>query len=138
MGIRTEEWKRAKPMLELTFTTLTLGVLSALALILGAVGLYGTLSYVVAQRTKEIGVVAAFVTTRFLGRLRYDVKPVDPLVFAATSAIMLGIGVLASYVPARRASGVDPMEALRGASKRLRWKPHWSAGSLDSGTNIRE
>lgn len=140
----TMEFLAQRSMLQLSFTTLTLGVLSVLALILGAVGLYGVLAYVVAQRTREIGVrmalgatagavrrqvvsqgtrvvligaaigvVAAALTTRLLSNLLYDVKPVDPLAFGTTSAIMLAIGMLASYVPARRASSVDPMNALR-------------------------
>jgi predicted permease len=140
----TMEFLARRSMLQLSFTTLTLGVVSALALILGAVGLYGVLSYVVAQRTREIGVrmalgataavvrrqvvsqgakvvlvgvvigvVAAFGSTRLLGTLLFGVKAVDPLVFAAMSVMMIGMGVLASYMPARRASAVDPIEALR-------------------------
>jgi ABC-type antimicrobial peptide transport system permease subunit len=60
-----------------------------------------------------IGIVAALASTRLLGTLLYQVKAVDPLVFAAMSLVMVGIGVLASYMPARRASSVDPIEALR-------------------------
>jgi ABC-type antimicrobial peptide transport system permease subunit len=123
---------------------LTLGVVSALALILGAVGLYGVLAYVVAERTREIGVrmalgatagavrrmvvsqgakvvlvgtavgvAAALASTRLLDALLYDVNAVDPVVFVAMSMTMIGIGMLASYVPARRASNVDPIESLR-------------------------
>jgi ABC-type antimicrobial peptide transport system permease subunit len=140
----TMEFLARRSMIQLSFTMLTLGVVSALALVLGAVGLYGVLSYVVAQRTREIGVRmalgataaavrrqvvsqgttvvvigivigvgAALVTTRFLGALLYDVEAVDPIVFAAMSVIMISMGVLASYMPARRASSVDPIEALR-------------------------
>jgi ABC-type antimicrobial peptide transport system permease subunit len=131
-------------MIQLSFTMLTLGVVSALALILGAVGLYGVLSYVVAQRTREIGVrmalgataavvrrqvvsqgarvvmagvivgvLAALASTRLLGTLLFDVQAVDAKIFAAMAFTMLGMGVLASYMPARRASNVDPIEALR-------------------------
>jgi ABC-type antimicrobial peptide transport system permease subunit len=133
-----------RSMIQLSFTMLTLGVVSGLALLLGAVGLYGVLSYVVAERRREIGVrmalgaqaravrrmvvaqgvrvvligvgigvVVALASTRLLGALLYDVRAVDPLVFAAMSLMMLGIGALASWVPARRASGVDPIESLR-------------------------
>ena len=140
----TMEFLARRSMIQLSFTMLTLGVVSVLALILGAVGLYGVLSYVVAQRTREIGVrmalgatagavrrevvsqgtkvvlvgvtigiVAALASTRFLGTLLYGVKAVDPLVFAAMSVMMLAMGLLASYMPARRASSVDPIEALR-------------------------
>jgi len=140
----TGEFLARRSMIQLSFTMLTLGVVSALALILGAVGLYGVLSYVVAQRTREIGVrmalgataaavrrqvvsqgarvvmagvsigiVAALVSTRLLGTLLYDVKAVDAKIFVAMALTMLGMGVLASYMPARRASNVDPIEALR-------------------------
>ena len=132
-------------MTQLSFTLLTLGIASTLALIIGAVGLYGVLSYVVAQRTREIGVrmalgaeagrvrrmvvaqgarvvgagvaigiLVAIAFTRALGSLLYGVKAVDATTFVAMSASMLAIGLLASYVPARRASLVDPIESLRG------------------------
>ena len=132
-------------MMQLSFTLLTLGIASALALILGAVGLYGVLSYVVAQRTREIGVrmalgaeagrvrrmvvvqgarvvavgvligvAVALAFTRTLGSLLFGVKAVDALTFVGMSASMVAIGLLASYVPARRASKVDPIESLRG------------------------
>jgi len=140
----TMESLARRSMIQLSFTTLTFGVVSALALLLGLVGLYGVLSYVIAQRTREIGVRmalgataaavrkqvvgqgvrvvsvgviigigAALGSTRLLGTLLYDVKAVDPFVFAAMSLTMIGMGILASYLPARRASNVDPVEALR-------------------------
>jgi predicted permease len=133
-----------RSMLQLSFTMLTLGVVAGLALLLGAIGLYGVLSYVVAGRTREIGlrmalgatasgvrrmvvsqgvrvvlvgvglgVAVAFASTRLLGSLLYGVKPADPIVFAAMSVMMVAIGVLASYIPARRASSVNPIESLR-------------------------
>lgn len=140
----TMEFLAERSMVQLSFTMLTLGVVSALALVLGALGLYGVLSYVVAERTREIGVRmalgattgvvqrqvvsdgarvvlvgivlgvgAALASTRFLSTLLYDVRAVDPAVFAAMSLMMLGVGVLASYMPARRASNVNPIESLR-------------------------
>ena len=77
----------ARSVMDLSFTMLTLGVVSALALILGAVGLYGVLSYVVAA--------------------------VDAPTFTVMACGMAAIGALASYLPARRASRTDPIVALR-------------------------
>ncbi|HZX65243.1 MAG TPA: FtsX-like permease family protein [Myxococcales bacterium] len=59
-----------------------------------------------------IGVAIAFVSTRFLGALLYEVKAVDPLVFVLMSSVMIAVGILASYMPARRASSVDPIVSL--------------------------
>jgi len=140
----TMEVLARRSMLELSFTMLTLGVVAGLALLLGAIGLYGVLSYVVAHRTREIGVrmalgatatavrrmvvsqgarvvvvgvvvgiAAAVGATRLLGTLLYGVEPVDPLIFAAMSAMMIAVGALASYIPAWRASNVNPIESLR-------------------------
>ena len=128
-----------------SFTMLTLGIAATLALILGAVGLYGVLSYVVAQRTREIGVRMALgaeagrvrrmvvaqgtrvvaigvaigigvavASTRALDSLLFGVDALDAVTFVGMSAAMLAIGLVASYVPARRASRVDPIESLRG------------------------
>jgi len=60
-----------------------------------------------------VGVVAAVASTRLLKALLYDVNALDPVVFVAMSIMMIGIGLLASYVPARRASNVNAMESLR-------------------------
>ena len=132
-------------IVDVSFTMLTLAVAAALALILGAVGLYGVLSYVVAERTREIGVrmalgarsgqvmrmvvgqgtrvvgigvvigiVVAYASTRALGGLLFGVAAVDTASFIAMSLFMIAIGLVASYLPARRASSVDPMVSLRG------------------------
>jgi putative ABC transport system permease protein len=131
-------------MVDLSFTMFLLGIVSALALILGAVGLYGVMSYVVAERTREIGVrmalgaessqvrrmvvmqaarvlglgvligiAVALASTHALGSLLFGVAPLDALTFVGMSAWMITIGLLASYMPARRASNVNPMESLR-------------------------
>jgi ABC-type antimicrobial peptide transport system permease subunit len=60
-----------------------------------------------------LGVAAALASTRLLGTLLYEVSAVDPVVFVAMAIMMIGIGMLASYLPARRASRVDPIESLR-------------------------
>ena len=140
----TMERLASDSMVQLSFTMLTLGILSALALILGAVGLYGVLSYVVAERTREIGlrmalgargeqvrrmvvaqgvrvvtagvvvgVLVALWTTDILGNLLFGVAPLDWVTFLAMSGSMLVVGLLAAYLPARRASNVDPIESLR-------------------------
>ncbi|HEX7777715.1 MAG TPA: FtsX-like permease family protein, partial [Vicinamibacterales bacterium] len=140
----TMEFLAERSMVQLSFTMLTLGVVSVLAMILGAVGLYAVLSYAVAGRTREIGVrmalgatgaavrrmvvsqgakvvlvgvvvgvAAALLSTRLLDRLLYGVDAVSPAVFVAISIMMISIGMLASYVPARRASRVNAIESLR-------------------------
>jgi predicted permease len=140
----TMDFLAQRSMVQLSFTMLTLGVISALAMILGAVGLYGVLAYVVAERTREIGVrmalgatasavrrmvvsqgakvvvvgtvvgvAAALASTRLLDSLLYEVDALDPFVFVLMPIMMIGIGMLASYVPARRASNVDAIESLR-------------------------
>jgi predicted permease len=135
----------ADSMVQVTFTLLTLGITALLALILGAVGLYGVLSYIVADRTREIGVrmalgahprsvrrmvvlegarvvgagvvigvLAALAFTQVLGGLLFGVQPVDAATFTLMSIAMVGVGLIASYLPARRASRLDPMVSLRG------------------------
>ena len=129
----------------LSFTTLMLLIASGIALVLGAVGLYGVLSNVVSQRTREIavrmalgaettavrrmvvlqggrvallgvviGVLVALGVTSVLQSLLFGVNKFDAVTFAATSLTMLVVAMFASYIPALRASSVDPMQALRG------------------------
>jgi len=134
----------ARSMIQLSFALLTLGIVSALALFLGAVGLYGVLSCTVAERTREIGVrmalgataaavrrmvvaqgarvvaigvvvglLAALAATRPLAAHLFGVTVLDGPTFAAMAVLMLVIGAVAAYVPARRASRVDPCQSLR-------------------------
>jgi predicted permease len=142
--IYTMDGLARRTMGALSFTMLSLGLVSAMALILGALGLYGVLSYVVAERTREIGVrmalgaqasgvrwmvvgqglkvvgagiaiglVVAYLATNALGSLLFGVEALDVTTFAATSAAMFLVGTLSSYLPAKRASSVDPIQSLR-------------------------
>jgi len=127
-----------------SFTMTMLGAASGIALLLGLVGIYGVISYVVSQRTREIGVrmalgasagtvrrmvvrqglvlsatgvagglVGAFALSRVLGSLLFGVSPTDAPTYVSVSALLVGIAALASWLPARRAAGVDPSRALR-------------------------
>ena len=126
------------------FNALLLGAFGGIALLLTAAGIFGVLSYLVTQRTREIGlrmalgaqrpavvrvivgqgvrlallglcigVVAAVVVTRWMSSVLFEVKPTDPLTFAAVAMVLGTVAFLASYLPARRAMRVDPMVALR-------------------------
>ena len=124
--------------------TVLLGLFGAMGLVLGALGIYGVLAYLVTQRTREIGVrlalgaqpgdvrrmvvgsglrlaaigvgiglVGALVLTRLMQGVLYGVTPSDPLTFGVVAVGLLVVAALASWLPARRATRVDPLEALR-------------------------
>jgi len=133
-----------KSTLDQSFNATLLVAFATLSLILAAVGLFGVMSYVAAQRTNEIGVrialgakrehvmrrmlldgmwpavvglivglVASLEASRLMSDLLYEIKPLDPKVFAAVAATLLTAAVFACIVPAWRASRLDPMQALR-------------------------
>lgn len=134
----------ADSMARTSFTLVMLGIAAGVALLLGMVGVYGVLSYLVAQRTREMGVRLALGArpadvrrmvvrqgavlgvagvaiglgvavglTHLMSALLFGVRPVDPLSYGAVAAALMGVVLLASYIPARRAAGVDPTEVLR-------------------------
>jgi ABC-type antimicrobial peptide transport system permease subunit len=121
-----------------------LGLFGGLALLLSTVGIYGVMSFSVAQRAREIGVrmalgarsrevvtlilyqgmtivgiglaaglLAAFAVSRVAANLLFGISPTDPLVFAVTALLLTAVALLATLVPARRATTVDPILVLR-------------------------
>jgi putative ABC transport system permease protein len=120
------------------FSLLLIGVFASVAALLAGVGLYGVLSTVVRQRTPElgaapgsifslvvgqglrlsavgigVGLVAAFELTRAMTSMLVGVKATDPATFASMAVLFFAIAAIASWLPARRAAGLDPTAALR-------------------------
>jgi putative ABC transport system permease protein len=142
--ILTMDQVMGRNTMDASFDATLLLVFAALSLILAAVGLFGVLSYIVAQRTSEIGIrialgarreqvlrnvllnglrpaliglvlglAASIGAARLIQSMLYATQPLDPAVFAAVSAMLLLVAALACFVPAWRASRLDPMQALR-------------------------
>jgi predicted permease len=143
-SVRTMEKVVERSMARTSFTMLLLGIGAVVALLLGAVGIYGVISYIVSQRTQEIGVRMALgaqrgdvsgmvmkeglllavlgigaglafslLATRLMKALLYEVSATDPATFAAVPLLLALVALLASYLPARRAAGIEPLEAMR-------------------------
>jgi ABC-type antimicrobial peptide transport system permease subunit len=131
-------------MARTSFTLVMLVIAGGMGLVLGIVGIYGVIAYVVSQRIHEIGIrtalgaqpagllgmfvryglwlagigaavglVAAAGLTRLMSSLLFGVTALDPLTYTAVSALLIVAGGLASYLPARRALAVDPIQTLR-------------------------
>ncbi|MGH9162798.1 MAG: ADOP family duplicated permease [Vicinamibacteraceae bacterium] len=142
--VRTMETVVADSVARPRLQAVLLGAFGTLALVMACVGLYGLMSYSVAQRAREMGVrlalgaapssirrlvvgeglrltaagllvgfVAALLLTRYLATLLYGVTPSDPAVFIAVGALLLTVAMTACYLPARRATRIDPAHVLR-------------------------
>jgi putative ABC transport system permease protein len=142
--VNTLETLYERSMARTSFTLVMLAIAGGMALLLGIVGIYGVIAYVVSQRTREIGIrialgaqravlLQAFVRqgvllaaagialglaaaaglTHLMSSLLFGVDALDPLTYAVVSTLLLVVSVLASYLPARRATAIDPVRALR-------------------------
>jgi putative ABC transport system permease protein len=142
--IRTVEFLVDRSTADRRFLMALMGIFAGLALVLTIIGLYGVISYLVNQRTQEIGIrmalgaqvgdimrmvlkqgmvlvlagvalglAAAWMLTRLMSTLLFHVSATDPLTFVSIALLLIAVALLACYIPARRATKVDPLVALR-------------------------
>ena len=142
--VQTVEEIRALSMAQTSFALVMLSIAASVALLIGVVGIYGVIAYVVAQRTREIGIRmalgaqiadvqnvflrqglwltatgiligigVAMAVTRVMSTFLFGVGPTDPVTYAAVSGTLAVAALVGTYLPARRATRVDPLVALR-------------------------
>ena len=143
-NVRTVEAYLDQQVRYVRLYVLLLGIFGAIAAVLAAVGIYGVMSYSVAQRTHEIGIrmalgarqrdvlklvvrqgmlltlvgvalglIGAFALTRVMASLLFGVTAKDPFTFAVVAALLIAVAFIACFIPACRATKVDPLVALR-------------------------
>jgi len=143
-GVASMEEVLANGASQPRFLTTLLGCLSAIALLLAVVGIYGSIAYSVSERTQEMGirmalgaersdilrlvlrqgltlaltgiaagVAASLALSHIMTTLLYHVSSTDPSIFAGAALLFTLVAMLASYLPARRATRLDPVVALR-------------------------
>jgi len=143
-SVETMQEIYAASMARTSFTLVMLAIAGSMALLLGILGIYGVISYGVAQRTREIGIRLALgaqkgelkwmfvrsalvltgvgvaigagtaaALTQLLKSLLFNVSPMDPFTYITVPVVLGLAAALASYLPARRAAAVNPVEALR-------------------------
>ncbi len=143
-NIRTMDELLARTVSQPHFNLILLAIFAGIALLLAAIGIYGVMSYLVAERTHEIGIrmalgaqtrdvlklvvsqgvslaltgvaiglITAFGLTRLIKSLLFEVSTTDPLTFAVIALLLIVMALLACWIPARRATKVDPLLSLR-------------------------
>jgi predicted permease len=143
-GARTLDGVLSASLSQRRFSMEIVGLFALTALLLAEMGIYGVISYLVSERTHEIGIrlalgaqsrsilrmvlsqglrlaiagaafglVGALVVAHLMAGVLYGVRPTDPVTFAAVALLLIGVALLACYIPARRAIRVDPLVALR-------------------------
>jgi ABC-type antimicrobial peptide transport system permease subunit len=143
-GVRPMSDVIASQLTAKRFAMTLLGIFAALATMLACVGIYGVISYIAGERTREIGIrmamgaergdvlrmvltdagmmalvgvgiglVASFLLTRLMSGMLFGVSTHDPLTFLGVAVLLTSVALAACLVPARRATRVDPMVALR-------------------------
>ncbi|MFA5908907.1 MAG: ABC transporter permease [Vicinamibacterales bacterium] len=142
--VRTLAEMYERSMAQTSFVLVILGIAASVTLLLGIVGIYGVIAYIVSQRRREIGIrmalgahrgtvqrmfigrgvllaaiglvvglVSASLLMRLLSSLLFGVSPFDPLTYAAVVSSLALVALVATWLPARQATRVDPMSALR-------------------------
>jgi putative ABC transport system permease protein len=143
-GAQTLDGALSASLSQRRFSMEMVGLFALTALLLAGLGIYGVISYIVSERTHEIGIrlalgaqrrnilrmvlhqgltlaitgaavgfVCALIVSHSMAGLLYGVRPTDPITFAAVALLLIGVALLACYIPARRAIQVDPLVALR-------------------------